>query len=286
MTMRARAASISADIAARYTASPMPIAPPITTPVAPINTASFAASQAALRAFGGGSASANLAALRPQFFAPPSGDPVPAAPNVVTVRFQTGGGDETIGEDEFLPGPFMPQELPKLIFDGENLLAYDPSTGDVLEEWSAVSGNPESTPDDLTEVNFGPIPEGGYTIDPDNSNRHRFWKIGWGSTDAWGNIRTLIEPNDDTKFYDRDPGSFNIHGGNNPGSAGCVDLTDDNEDFHDWLGDQSGPVELTVDYSYGDFVENPELNISSGLYVTAGVDDEKKVIDLSGATIV
>jgi len=173
MTMRARAASISADIAARYTASPMPIAPPITTPVAPINTASFAASQAALRAFGGGSASANLAALRPQFFAPPSGDPVPAAPNVVTVRFQTGGGDETIGEDEFLPGPFMPQELPKLIFDGENLLAYDPSTGDVLEEWSAVSGNPESTPDDLTEVNFGPIPEGGYTIDPDNSNRHR-----------------------------------------------------------------------------------------------------------------
>lgn len=48
-----------------------------------------------------------------------------------------------------------------------------------------------------------------------------------GGIRSWGKVRTWIYANEDTKTYGRS--GFSIHGGSMPGSAGCIDLTDDNE---------------------------------------------------------
>jgi hypothetical protein len=43
-------------------------------------------------------------------------------------------------------------------------------------------------------------------------------------------------------------GNFSIHGGKTPGSAGCIDLTKNNNSFHKWLKSYGKPVQLNVKY--------------------------------------
>jgi len=72
----------------------------------------------------------------------------------------------------------------------------------------------------------GPIPEGTYWINPDE-----LWERTWIRKKllpekhkiAWGNYRITIHPFTTTVTYKR--GGFFIHGGKDPGSAGCIDLT-------------------------------------------------------------
>jgi hypothetical protein len=40
---------------------------------------------------------------------------------------------------------------------------------------------------------------------------------------AWGHHRVWLHPKDGTTTFGR--GGFSIHGGDDPGSAGCIDLT-------------------------------------------------------------
>jgi len=143
-----------------------------------------------------------------------------------------------------------------IVFDGEKVVAIDNDSGIVLESWDAVSGlvdeNQQTQPETSGIKNEGPLPEGKYTVNADDSNRHRWYKRDWGSTDAWGHIRTVIEPQEGTDLLGREPGTMYFHGGNDPESRGCIDLTDDNEDFHDWLDDYDGDIEVIVDYEgYG-----------------------------------
>jgi len=146
-----------------------------------------------------------------------------------------------------------PEGLDELLFNGDQLILVDDNEWTVLRRWSAVSGFQPNRKgcgciDEQEKSDFGPIPNGEYTVSRQDSN-YRNWLNDnlfrdWGPEAAWGNARTLIRPNPGTNTFGRS--GMYIHGGNIPGSAGCVDLTNDNDDFHKWLKSQKSPVDLTV----------------------------------------
>lgn len=143
-----------------------------------------------------------------------------------------------------------PAGLQSLTFDGETLSFDDGKGGPFPLSWPAVSGKPK--PDSCQceadqELPFtGPIPSGQYVVNPADTNRRRWYKRGWGPESAWGNVRTEITPKPGTNTFGR--GGVNIHGGFYPGSAGCIDLTNKNEDFHKWLKQYGEPLDLNVRY--------------------------------------
>ena len=65
----------------------------------------------------------------------------------------------------------------------------------------------------------GPIPPGSYTLNPNEISRG-----GWlrSLTGDWGNYRVPLHPDSNTNTYNRD--GFFLHGGVDPGSAGCIDV--------------------------------------------------------------
>jgi hypothetical protein len=126
--------------------------------------------------------------------------------------------------------------------------------------YSAVSGKPTNGRFDYSkeaqmQKNKGPIPEGTYWIRPDE-----LWENAWykaGSTESWGNYRITIHPFTTTETYKR--GGFFIHGGSVPGSIGCVDLTNEIDQFVKDLktelrGKETCQIHLFVEYPVlGDF---------------------------------
>ncbi len=93
--------------------------------------------------------------------------------------------------------------------------------------WVAVSGRPDNkggfdySTGRQGKGEQGPIPQGEYWIDP-----AEIWERPWykfAMEPAWGNFRVTLHvmPGTDT----RGRGGFFIHGGDTPGSAGCIDLT-------------------------------------------------------------
>jgi hypothetical protein len=65
---------------------------------------------------------------------------------------------------------------------------------------------------------------------------------------AWGNYRVWLNPDPDTETFGR--GNFSIHGGWTPGSAGCIDLTREMDDFAE-LMQSLGQDEVLVRVDYG-----------------------------------
>ena len=131
----------------------------------------------------------------------------------------------------------------------------------LIRTFRAVSGKPTGTKPDTGEPVFdysqagqkqaakGPIPAGLYWVRPDE-----IWENAWykrGSTTSWGNYRLTIHPFDTTQTHGR--GGFFLHGGSNPGSIGCIDLTADIDRFMQDLRREVGTntvcqIHLTVDY--------------------------------------
>lgn len=129
-----------------------------------------------------------------------------------------------------------------LTFDGTTLSA---SSG---ESWSAVSGRPTSVTYRLDQQggnmvsrgtttytfdysaarrqlrNIGPIPEGTYSIE---TCEQRYWSTSpWSHIflgNAWGAYSWSMHPEPGTQTFGRS--GFFVHGGAVPGSAGCIDLT-------------------------------------------------------------
>ncbi|MBP3513093.1 MAG: DUF2778 domain-containing protein [Elusimicrobiaceae bacterium] len=115
--------------------------------------------------------------------------------------------------------------------------------------------------------NKGPIPEGTYTINPQAVQRpslmdtligiagknpiKNFGKYP-GSTAAWGQCRIPITPTPEQERKTNRSG-FTIHGGWKRGSAGCIDITQNDRKFCDFIekfrGKNQNSVPLTVDYS-------------------------------------
>ena len=96
----------------------------------------------------------------------------------------------------------------------------------------------------------GPIPEGIYWLDPTELHDMRFWHHAPNpaypfESSGWGKHRITIHPHISTQTYGR--GGFFIHGGDSPGSIGCIDLWDHMEDFVPVLEDEADRAEAAVD---------------------------------------
>jgi hypothetical protein len=144
-----------------------------------------------------------------------------------------------------------------LHFNGRKLVMRG---GAQTYEYTAVSGRPQSGKFDYSreaqrQAKRGPIPEGIYWIRPDQMWENAWYKI--GSREAWGNYRITIHPFTTTGTYGR--GGFFIHGGAVPGSAGCIDLTTEMDQFVSDLrrelgGRETCQTHLFVEYTYpGDY---------------------------------
>jgi hypothetical protein len=141
-----------------------------------------------------------------------------------------------------------------LLFDGNKLYYLEQQenehgaiTGLMAYVYGAVSGREQSDGTfSYSEVNqaqtdTGPIPDGLYSINPQEIQNYRDLNIVQktaslfgrgtfpGGTYAWGENRVWINPSSVT-VTNPDTGedvvrtNLSIHGGSTPGSAGCIDL--------------------------------------------------------------
>jgi hypothetical protein len=175
--------------------------------------------------------------------------------------------EETVDKNKFNPNSY-------LIFNGDSLNWV--TNGSTVKSWSAVSGRTwKNTPMDLDswsklikgyftsdkEKDFGPIPPGSYTVGQIESRKGNtetisslsaLWAKITGEFDdvteaqkmfqsdslfsriGWGNHRATIKKQSGTETYGR--GGFYIHGGSIEGSMGCIDLSDEMDDFAKYYG--------------------------------------------------
>jgi hypothetical protein len=142
-------------------------------------------------------------------------------------------------------------KFPTLTFDGNQLSLFD--EGKMVYSVKAYSGRPlENGTFDYSIARqkmkgVGPIPEGTYFI---NGSKIQTMSTvdailglaqvgGWpGGSFAWGEQRAWITPLTGTNTYGR--GGFSIHGGYEPGSAGCIDLVGNVVPFFNNLQRTSG----------------------------------------------
>ena len=129
------------------------------------------------------------------------------------------------------------------VFDGKKFTLYE--NDKPIMSWDAVSGKDGyRSPEYQKLKDTGPIPEGTYVARQSELQRMLpiDWVVGWsrllsedlggkwpGSEYSWGNSRVWLEPSKETNTYGRD--DFSIHGGWVPGSAGCIDLTSNMDNF-------------------------------------------------------
>ncbi|MBF0308079.1 MAG: hypothetical protein HQL56_00935 [Magnetococcales bacterium] len=158
----------------------------------------------------------------------------------------------------------------KLIFDGKHLTYWN--DGKMQKYWGGVSGKKGfQSKEHQGDKSKGPIPEGAWKVQQANLQEldspeklaeawgnhavqkvvNRFGsgeKIGSYSSGVvgWGKQRVWLEPDEQTDIKGR--GGFSIHGGWFPGSAGCVDLTNNMEDFSEWFKGHGRDINLHVKY--------------------------------------
>lgn len=154
---------------------------------------------------------------------------------------------------------------PYLRFDGKNLSWYENEEN--KGSWAGLSGDPEYQCKNLQNLrDGGPLPEGRYKV---NQNRlQHFDDLPWyeraisslsnmgkwpGGRIAWGNHRVWIEPEEGTNTYGRN--NFSIHGGTSLGSKGCIDLTNQMNDFTKAFQNHNQDMDLIVEYPEGCWIE-------------------------------
>lgn len=131
-------------------------------------------------------------------------------------------------------------EIDRLVFDGRALKWM--LGAKTVKSWPAVSGRSGYQSKDHQNLrDKGPIPQGSYDVRQSEyqkmPDRGVFEQIAgelgrtaWpGGESSWGKHRIWLHPRDGTNTYGRS--GFSIHGGDDPGSAGCVDLTTHISDF-------------------------------------------------------
>ena len=131
------------------------------------------------------------------------------------------------------------------VFDGKKFTLYE--NDKPIMSWDAVSGKDGyRSPEYQNLKDTGPIPEGTYVARQSELQYITPYGIiagianagTWpGSLYSWGASRVKLESSQQTNTYGR--GGFYIHGGWVPGSAGCIDLTSNIDNFvalFDYIG--------------------------------------------------
>ena len=143
------------------------------------------------------------------------------------------------------------------VFDGKKFTLYE--NDKPIMSWDAVSGTQGyQTPEYQSVKDKGTIPEGTYVarqselqfykdITWDNRLRSAVGFGTWrGGTDSWGESRVWLEASTETNTYGRS--GFSVHGGVEPGSAGCIDLTNHIDDFTQWFEKNGHDLIINVKY--------------------------------------
>lgn len=142
-----------------------------------------------------------------------------------------------------------------LAFNGSQLDWHQAEGG--TQSWPAVSGVLDvngQTQLDLQTQQGGPIPEGWYSVDPKNTltinqTTDVIDFIKWlVKFPAWGEANTPILTPEGSRFYSYGRSAAYLHGGTASGSAGCIDLTRYNSQFHTAFTVHGQKLPLGVNY--------------------------------------
>ena len=157
--------------------------------------------------------------------------------------------------------PVSPSAKPqaRLLFDGATLCWIWEDAHFAPICWKGVSGRSgHQTKEFQKESAKGPLPEGEWTVAQGQYQQmpERNWveklangvgRGAWpGGEGSWGKHRIWLTPKPGTQTYGRS--GFSIHGGDVPGSAGCIDLTDQLEGFIHMFREYGQDMDLTVKY--------------------------------------
>ena len=157
---------------------------------------------------------------------------------------------------QITPLPTIDYSQPSsLLFDGKSLNWLQ--NGQTIKSWSAMSGNENyQSAKYMNLADNGPIPAGnwilkkgsGQSYNPNNKTWLDTLKIrNWNNYPAsWGTSRIPIQPLEGTNTFGRH--SMYIHGGNDFGSKGCIDLAGGNDDFYKNFINYNGDMNLLVKY--------------------------------------
>lgn len=144
-----------------------------------------------------------------------------------------------------------------LTFNGKTLTWF--RAGQTYRTWPAVSGRSGYQSKGFqAEKGKGPLPEGEWDVHIREYQKmpERGWlekvlaelgRTAWpGGESSWGQHRVWLRPSAGTQTYGRS--GFSIHGGDTPGSAGCIDLTHSMPDFALEFRKYGKDLKLTVKY--------------------------------------
>jgi len=148
-----------------------------------------------------------------------------------------------------------------------------------VKNWGTLLKRFTQSPDEFSKIkDAGPLPKGNYTVGPIETRKGNTSEIGaitalWNkalgkydnvqqkdtsfksdseySRIGWGNYRAPIIPQSGTVTYGRN--NFYIHGGSFEGSHGCIDLTNQMDDFAKYYGTwlastKKKNIQLSVNY--------------------------------------
>lgn len=132
-----------------------------------------------------------------------------------------------------------------------------------VKKFESISGRlGHQDPAEMNVRNIGPLPEGEWKL---KQTEYQEWAplsafqkiLGYsgaggqwqGGVGAWGQHRVWLEPEPGTETFGRD--NFSIHGGADPGSAGCIDMLYNAPEFFEYFRNSGKDLKLVVDY--GDY---------------------------------
>lgn len=176
---------------------------------------------------------------------------------------------ETGTEQVLTPGAslYFDGDTLSWLVDGKAIKSWDATSGLTWKntppsDWGKLLNRYTQNKQEWSkQKNAGPLPEGKYSVGPLETRSGQpeeigpleaFWYKLTGQVEdetsankqfcsktilsriSWGNYRLRITPTGGQKMYNRS--DFYIHGGSLAGSHGCIDLTDEMEDFAKFFG--------------------------------------------------
>lgn len=169
------------------------------------------------------------------------------------------GAAGSIGGGYSSGGGYAPSSAPvaeALVFQGNSLNYYNTYQPELNRSWAGVSGRGAGW-SPLPHKADPPITPGIWGVDP--SRTEYFNDLPWyqktasevgrglwpGGLSSWGEVRT--ELSNKTPGQEKEYSTYYIHGGDVPGSRGCIDLTYRDTAFHGWLTQTlNRPIDLYV----------------------------------------
>ncbi len=132
-------------------------------------------------------------------------------------------------------------------YDGNYVRVFD-DQGNLVLKCRGTTGKPGTTPAQQADAWSGPIPKGRYLIYPEEfSGGPGLQTTIRDFFGNWGTWRIPLHPVPGlANTYGR--GGFFFHGGEHPGSAGCINIQKCDTTFHDLLANHAGPISVTVNY--------------------------------------